>query len=365
MKDDKYKFLIACPQRASGGAERVSVLLASELVRQGHKVLYLQFFENEQDYPLDEKVDLILLEMKARNPIFKKVERVIKTIRYVKSQDVDFVIPFLGKMVDLCFWATRFQKKKTFISTIRINPEISPKNKINRWWRNIICFLSDGVFVQNSEQRKYFPSFMQNKIFAVPNPINPEIEEKDYSLKCGKVKRIVTAGRLTKQKNHKLLIDAFNIIKNDFSDIQLVIYGEGELKEELCKIVNNDNQISLPGRVKTIQDHYRDGDIFVLSSDFEGMPNALMEAMAMGIPSISTNCPTGPSDIIDSFENGILISCNDLDGLVDALKYFILNSKEAMEMGINGKKYILTTYNAEAVTKKLIGECEKIRGNKL
>ncbi len=154
---------------------------------------------------------------------------------------------------------------------------------------------------------------MQKKIAIIPNPNHITIAEREYALNTTKEEKIAIVGRLIPLKNHKMLIDAFSIVHNSHPNYHLDIYGDGEMYEVL------DNQIKQLGRTESIKLHGRTDNvpealasarIFVLCSNVEGMPNALMEAMALGVPCIATDV-SGVRDIIDDEVNGFIIPVGD------------------------------------------------------
>ncbi|PWX16158.1 hypothetical protein CYK66_10205 [Clostridium perfringens] len=151
-------------------------------------------------------------------------------------------------------------------------------------------------------------------------------------------------GRLHKQKNQKLLIDAFSRIADEFFDYSLEIYGDGELRPELQRQIqsyNLEKRIFLKGTRKNIHSSIYDASLFILSSDYEGLPNALIEAMALGIPCISTDCkPGGAREIINDNEDGLIVKINDAEALSYAIKYVLENSDFADKLSKNALKNI-------------------------
>ena len=143
----------------------------------------------------------------------------------------------------------------------------------------------------------------------IPNPVF--VKAEDYPKVKERRKAIVTVGRLHPQKNHKLLIDAFALVADQISDYTLEIYGDGELKDELQRHIDDlglNNRVFLKGTSKEIHKLIYDAALFVLSSDYEGLPNTLLEAIALGIPSISTDCrPGGAREIIEDGINGRIV----------------------------------------------------------
>ncbi len=143
------------------------------------------------------------------------------------------------------------------------------------------------------------------------------------------MKKIVAAGRLEQQKNHAMLISAFKKIHDCYPDYSLYIYGEGRLRGSLIKqiqLLGLEEAVFLPGSVKDIHKKIADAEIFVLSSNYEGLSNALLEAMMMGLPCISTDC-AGSNEIIQNNINGLLIPIGDTDKLAECMKRLI-NDRE-------------------------------------
>lgn len=126
------------------------------------------------------------------------------------------------------------------------------------------------------------------------NPVEAERIPSQYRGERENV--IVAAGRLAPQKNFSLLIKAFARFNKHHPEYTLRIYGEGELREELTNLTNSlqiAEKVELPGRSVSLLQEMNSAAMFVLTSDYEGMPNVLLEAMCMGMPVISTDCPSG------------------------------------------------------------------------
>ena len=139
------------------------------------------------------------------------------------------------------------------------------------------------------------------------------------------------------QKNQKMMIAALKEVLKKHPDYQLVIYGEGPSREELESFVRElgvEEHVLLPGNVTDIHDRIKDAEMFVLSSDYEGMPNALIEAMCLGLPSVSTKV-SGATDLIKDHENGILTDLNDQKQLENAMLELIENKELSERLAIN------------------------------
>jgi glycosyltransferase involved in cell wall biosynthesis len=150
-------------------------------------------------------------------------------------------------------------------------------------------------------------------------------DQKGMALRTEKKRRIVSAARLMKQKNQLMLIESFAQIKQDFPDYTLTIYGEGPFRDTLeARIaeLNLTDSVFLPGKVQNVFDCIADADLFVLSSDFEGMPNALIEAMCLGLPVISTKV-SGATDLIEHGHNGLLTEVGDTNQLTECMRQML------------------------------------------
>lgn len=203
----------------------------------------------------------------------------------------------------------------------------------------LLMRLANGYVFQTKGAQDYYGGNIARNSVVIPNPVF-DVENLPTEPYNGEsTKTIVSVGRLNPQKNYLMLINAFKIISEKHPEYRLIIYGEGpeRAKEEaLIRELNIEDRVLLPGTTKNVYDSIHKASIFVLSSDFEGMPNALMEAMVMGLPCISTDCPCGgPSDLIRNNEDGILIPVNDKNALVNALEYMIDNPEKAKQMGKN------------------------------
>ena len=221
--------------------------------------------------------------------------------------------------------------------------------KIMRWF---VMKKSDGFIFQTNDAMNYFPEYVQKKSVVIHNPVS--VDENKYPLPTKTDNRIVSVGRLVSQKNHKLLINAYNIIKDLYPETTLEIYGDGGLRNELQEHINNlnlNNRVFLKHSRLDVLDCIYGARLFVLPSLYEGMPNTLMEAMSLGIPVISSDCPCGgPRELIEENKNGYLFKNNDLNDLVNKMK-MVLSSEYPKEMCEEAKN-ILHTHNQDIIFKK-------------
>lgn len=253
----------------------------------------------------------------------------------IKSCQPDIVISFLSKPNVITLISSIFTKIPIVVSE-RNNPKKSPTSQ---YWRILRLFtypLAQCIIVQTKQIKGFFPGFLRKLIRVIPNPVITPDEEKNGN--CLKFIRpaIVAAGRLHPQKGFDILIRAFAKIKKNFPGWSLVIMGEGDMRQELeslCNSLEVNRSVFMPGVVNNPYSIFKKADLFVLSSRYEGFPNALCEAMACGLPVIAADCQTGPSDIIKHDINGILVPEDNIDALAAAMKQLISNNGVRKRLG--------------------------------
>lgn len=321
-----------------GGAERVICNLANYLAIQGHSVEILTMSETKESYEISEKVSVqSLLKMEEKHTFFSSyIKRTIRLCKYmIKNKEKEAYIVMLPSTI-IFFMMFRFLTKAKVIISERADP--NAYSKLVQKLMKICAKKSDGFVFQTEDAKNWYRNYIMNvRTNIIPNAINASFLYQHYQEK--RRKEIVAVGRLNAQKNYPMLVTAFSQIALEFPDYKLVIYGEGGEKENLQQLINSLNlksRIILAGNVDDIADRIQEASLFVLSSKYEGMPNALMEAMALGLPCISTDCPVGgPRFLIKSGENGYLIENNNLEQLIEKMRFMLKFRDEARTMGKN------------------------------
>ena len=356
------KYLFVTNSLSSGGAERVVSIIASGMAEKGYDVHLILYKRVKNEYPISDKVRLHLLPKgNGENKIKYYTQKFIIMRKMIYEIRPDVIIPFLPDQVNHFFLASRFINIP-FIYTVRNNPFLYPESKNMRFVGKLVAVLSTGIFLQTAEQAKFFPKFTRKKIFVVPNPVSNVLIECNYQ-KRESIVEIATFGRLSAQKNQRLLIRAFAMVYKTNKSIKLTLYGSGEEENNLKVLVKElglEDAVTFRGRVSNVTDALMSTDLFVLSSQYEGMPNALMEAMAVGLPCISTDCPTGPKDLIQNKENGILIKSNDVSALANAINYCLENPLFCQEAGRVAKQKVKDEFQVEIVLDKFVREINQI-----
>ena len=287
----KMKILLYINELSNGGAERVMANLANELSIDNDVVL-INSFKTEKEYELNSKISHYYLDNNQFNSYLKKnISRIKKLRKYIKHEKPDIAISFMAEPNFRLLLAKLFTGTKTIIS-IRNDPNIEYGSFLFKVLAKILFMLSDGIVFQTEDAKKWFPYIVQKKSRIIYNPVKESFYNRTRPIKTN---NIVSVGRLTKQKNQELLIRAYSEISTIIPD-KLYIYGDGELNNQLKQLITElgmSEKIFLMGNIKNIEEEIIKYKLFVLSSDYEGMPNSLMEAMALGIPCISSDCPCG------------------------------------------------------------------------
>ena len=308
----------------NGGAERVVSILTRHLAQMQISVEIVLYYDSVPFYDIHPDVKITYVE---RETASKNILKNVLWLRRYFIQNADIVISFLAQFNMLAL-AASFATGIPVIVADRNDPRHMPKQAPVRLARNLVYRLANVVVVQTQHNKVYFSKAIQKKCKIIYNPVDLQ-DKKGLALRTEKKKRIVSAARLMKQKNQIMLIDSFAQIKRDYPDYTLTIYGEGPFRSELEKRIEElglGSSVLLPGKVQNVFDCVADAELFVLSSDFEGMPNALIEAMCLGLPVVSTRV-SGATDLIQNGENGLLADAGDLDQLTDCMRRMLADSE--------------------------------------
>lgn len=326
----RITFLLA--SLGSGGAERVVSLLANKLVERGHQVEIICLKFNDVYYQTDLRVKVTLAMQQTKN----RLTEVLWLRKYIKQQKPDVVIPFTEGVY--CFTILSLLGTGIpIIASERLDP--SAMSPIRKVLKRLLLPYADWLVVQTQSIKEYFPESIQKKTSIIYNPVNEEVFSLPQPSLTGRgedrLNRIISVGRLYPQKNQAMMIRAFAKVAAEFPDWQLVIYGEGPLRESLELIVDSlelQDRVLLPGRTEQVVEELRKSKIFCMSSDYEGMSNAMIEAICVGLPIISTKV-SGTDELIQDGENGVLVGIGQEDELVKAFIMLMSDSQIIKRMG--------------------------------
>ena len=338
-------------QMNSGGAQRVVANLSTEFILLGHDVSIIMINETKEYsyYPLEREVRLVPISKIYRNlSALKKITFISNSLKMISP---DIVLSFIHH-VNIY---THFAAVKNRIPNIvaeRTDPAAFPRGRVMRLLRNYAYRHADGCVFQTAHAKDFFSPLIQAHSTVIPNPVVLTYEPKEPP---ARERNIIAAGRLVPQKNYDMLIEAFRLFSFYHPDFSLTICGEGNLRnniESLVKDLGLVGKVILMGQVENPHYMIYNSSIFALSSDHEGMPNALLEAMALGVPSVATDCPSGgPAEIILNNINGILVPVGDATAMADAFRRIVNDNNLAAMLSDNAIQ-VRDIYSISEVAKK-------------
>lgn len=306
-----------------GGTERVISILANYYCQKNIPVTILMIADNRVAYKLDERIQIVNVSEATGGSLIGRIKRVTGLRKHLKSNPEARVIA-MGTVTAMFTLLAKMGLKRDVVISERNDPNRlnhKPISKSAKLLRNFLYQRAKAIVLQTEDVKDCFPECLMKKSVVIPNPLSTELPEAYVN--TNREKTVVTAGRLTEQKNHKLLIDAFCKFHKGHPDYKLNIYGKGELEEELKNYVQKigmKEHISICGFCDDLYTELQSNGIYVSSSNWEGISNSLIEALAFGIPTIATDCPVGGSRMfIRNMENGILIKTEDETALIEAM----------------------------------------------
>lgn len=302
-------------------------------------VLVTSFRDEEGEYPVPQGITRLSLEEKEihRSLIGRNIIRIVKLRKICKELRPVALISFLPEPNFRALCATVGLPVKNIIS-VRNDPDREYEGLAKHILGKLVYLLADGCVFQTADAKKWFPKPLQQKSAIILN----DVKETFFSIDRKPSKTVVSIGRLSPQKNYCLLIDAYAKIAAKYPEHRLWIVGAGKLKDTLQQQIRAwklEESVLLYGATSDVAAVLRQAEAFVLSSDYEGLPNCLMEAMAAGVPCIATDCPSGgPKALIHNMDNGILVPVNERDQLADALDRLLSDELLREKLSANAKK---------------------------
>ncbi len=344
----KKKIMFVLPRMNGGGAERVVSILANHF-SEYYDVTLLVLVSKESFYPLDERVKFISADFKVNrtNKFFRAMSlafNFLRSVCFVRSavseDNPDIVFSILEEADIVTYLAMLGNKKAARICSERNDP--TKRSKLMQFILRRIYDGCDMLVCQSAKVADYYENVPKEKKVVVPNPV--DFSRYPERVPEGDKKCIVGVGRLRDQKNFRLLIDGFALISDRYENVNLVIYGEGSQREELERRISElglEGRVELPGASRQVLMDIRDATVFVMSSDYEGFPNALVEAIAVGVPVISTDFSTGIARDIIKEDVGIVIPCGDKNALANALETLLSQPEKRRYIRENGYKSVV------------------------
>lgn len=326
-----------------GGAQRVMSNLVRYFHEKGYEVILVNDFIRDEalphyEVPAEVKREY-LRRARAGLPVVKQIQRACRLVKVIRKHNPDIVLSFLGRPNIIALLAGRLVKTPIVVS-VRNDPNREyGAGAAKKWFANLLFRRANGVVFQTEDAAKYFSEKIRSRSRIILNPVDRAMySDADIYER----RDIITLGRMEPQKNHKMLIDAFHKIADQYPGENLYIYGVGRLMGQTETYVAQkglQDRVLLPGNIANVKQALCNAKLFVLSSDYEGLPNALMEAMATATPAISTDCPCGgPRTLIQSEMQGLLVPVGDTDTLARAMDELLADDGRRELMGAEARK---------------------------
>jgi len=333
-----------------GGAERVLSILANYWAGKGHVVTVVTLGSRSHDwYTLHPDIirlelDLLSYSKHYGHAIVHNLGRILRLRAGIRGSRPDMVISFMDRTNVLTLLATRGLGIPVIVSE-RTDPR---HHSIGRAWNTLRSWIyryADAVILQSDSIRAWAnEKRLGHLVHVIPNPIDAKITSSPPIEKNRNAKYTVVAmGRLTQSKRFDLLLDAFALCRTANPDWSLLLIGDGVERQRLesrARKLGVEKVTTFTGQVRDPSPLLRGADIFVMTSEYEGFPNALLEAMACGLPAIACDCPSGPRDIIREGVDGFLVRPNDVVGLATAMDQLMKDPNQLRGIGMRAMEVV-------------------------
>ena len=350
----KIVFHLNCLEQ--GGAERVVTNLANRFAKEGYQVIIATEWYGENEFQIDPEVQRVHVGLREgdekKHHLIQFLLRVKYLREFLKKEKPDILIPFARKALYRGLTAAYFMKIPVLIS-IRTDPVGHYDERSDKLQIPLLFPRADGCVFQTEGARDFFAPRLQDNSRIILNPIHDKYIGVPKPEK--RTKTIVQSGRLVDFKNQPMLIRAFVKVHEKHPEYDLKIYGgdsfDGtkEILENLIQENNAQDYIHLMGASDSLERDMADAALFAFTSDWEGLPNALMEAMALGLPIVATDCPCGgPRTIMTNEVDGLLIPIKNEQALENGINRLIEDPVLAERLGTEARK-IADKANGQAV----------------
>ena len=321
-----------------GGAERVLNNIAHYLSNK-HEVILVNdiMLPKEEEYAVDAGVKRHYLGL-TRGGIKGNLTRVKRLRKIILEEHPDSILSFMGPCNLRMLVAARGLKIRKIVS-IRNDPKHEYGDGLKKIAARTLFRSASCCVFQTQDAMDCFQKSVRKKSVIIWNPVADKFFKHAWEVQR---EEIVVVGRLVPQKNPLLALKAFCLIAPKHPKVNLVYYGSGELKEAILKKAEEFNvseRVSVIDNVPNIEDYIRSARLFLMASDFEGMPNALMEAMAVGLPCVATDCPCGgPKAITNGFADQILVPCGDVKAIAKRIDEILSDETKQKELSIKERE---------------------------
>ena len=316
-----------------GGAARVMVNIANGIAEKGYDVVFVTNFPDSHEYELSGKIKRFSIEQTENkgNVLAKNISRIKALKKILKEENPDVSVAFMRENNFRLLYAAKGLPTKTVVS-VRNDPAKEYSSKFSKRLANSLYKRADGIVFQTEDAKLAFPVEIQNKSRVILN----QVDERFFNENTAPGKYLTACGRLSNQKNYPMMLKAFAEVLKEYPDEILRIYGEGNLKDDLAELAGElgvKESVSFMGFSTQMKEAYSEAKVLLMTSNYEGLPNVLLEAMASSVPVLSTDCPCGgPKMIIKDGENGYLAKVGDEKDFAEKLKLVLSDENRLAEM---------------------------------
>lgn len=347
------RLIITIATLGTGGAERVLSILSKSLADHFDDVHLVMWDGGETFYRIDDRIKIVSLpQLSGKKGRIKQV----KTYRqYIKKENPDLILSFLTPYNMLVLFSTLYLRKKVVVAE-----RTDPKRKLAGgkpmlFLRDILYKKAYGILTQTVYAKECYGEKFADKTKVIYNPIMMDEDYVGKALRSEKDKTIVAVGRLEAIKDQETMIDAFELFHKTHKDYRLVIYGEGPLRSKLEGVIAGkglQKSIILAGRNNDVWVKMITADCFLLTSLAEGMSNAMIEAMCLGLPVISTKV-AGATDFIQDGKNGYLVDIRDANTIACRIAQIVDTPELPQQIGSEAIK-VYELLKADKICKEWI-----------
>ena len=352
------RLTLVIPSLRGGGAERVMATMANFWARRGWPVTLLTFDDGREPpfYALDPAVTRHPLGLAQKSGssvqgVANNLRRAWILRRAVAASRPDVVVSFMDQTNVLVLLATRALRLPVVVAE-----HSDPAQQRLSWsWeklRRLIYPQADAIVMLSDAAKSYFPPHIQERVRVVPNPVVVDRVVAGRPSDPPPVgPTLIAVGRLSQEKGFDLLLEAFALVAPSHPAWRLTIWGEGTLRGDLERLRDDlglRERVALPGATGEIHQRMEEADLFVLSSRYEGFPMALCEAMALGLPVVSFDCPSGPRQIVRPGVDGLLVPAADVGALAESLDLLMGDPAERHRLAANAPA-VLERFGLERV----------------
>lgn len=337
------KAIILTDSFGGGGAERVASLLINGLASDVDNEVHVCVFLDTPNYQINmSQVHFHLLSPKQYPyvlNVLNRMKNLVKTIRQVQPDVIFSFGPIMASYVLLAVKMSGLRQQIKIVASERNDPRREPVSDLKKIVRDY-CYRHSDVLVCQTQMAVDLlkERGIESKFVLIPNPISPNLPRWEGE----NSKDIITACRLTEQKNLPLLINAFAQLHQDYSDYRLTIFGEGELRNDLQSLIDGrglSKVVSMPGFAKDIHQIMARSYMYVSSSDYEGISNSMLEALGIGLPCVCTDCPVGGAAMyIKDGVSGFLTKVGDGEALYQVMKRLLCDRELAENVSENSRQ---------------------------